>query len=102
MAIIEASHNVVMLHMMRSMYQLLREGVFYNRQVMFKNRVTRDHLLDQHRAINMGVQSRDPVAARAAVEAHMDYVKQSMADQIKAARNEVIARQRLEHEKSRQ
>jgi hypothetical protein len=32
----------------------------------------------------------------------MDYVKQSMADQIKAARNEVIARQRLEHEKSRQ
>ena len=36
MAIIEASHNVIMLHMMRSMFQLLREGVFYNRQVMFK------------------------------------------------------------------
>lgn len=32
MAIIEASHNVVMLHMMRSMYDLLRGGVFYNRQ----------------------------------------------------------------------
>ena len=28
MAIIEASHNVIMLHMMRSMYELLREGVF--------------------------------------------------------------------------
>ena len=26
LAIIEASHNVMMLHMMRSMYQLLREG----------------------------------------------------------------------------
>ena len=38
MAIIEASHNVVMLHMMRSMYQLLRDGVFYNRQVMFKQK----------------------------------------------------------------
>jgi GntR family transcriptional repressor for pyruvate dehydrogenase complex len=35
LAIVEASHNVVMLHMMRSMFQLLREGVFYNRSVMF-------------------------------------------------------------------
>jgi len=31
LSIIEASHNVIMLHMMRSMYDLLREGVFYNR-----------------------------------------------------------------------
>lgn len=101
MAIIEASHNVVMLHMMRSMYDLLRQGVFYNRQIMFKNRLTRDHLLDQHRAINTGIQARDPMAARAAVEAHMNFVEQSMADQIKAARNEMVALQRLKHEETR-
>ena len=101
MAIIEASHNVVMLHMMRSMYDLLRQGVFYNRQIMFKNRVTRDHLLDQHRAINSGIQSRNPQAARAAVAAHMTFVEQAMADQIKAARNEVVALQRLQHEETR-
>ncbi len=101
MAIIEASHNVVMLHMMRSMYELLRQGVFYNRQVMFKNRVTRDNLLDQHRAINAAIQARNPAAARVAVEAHMNFVEQSMADQIKAARNEVVAKQRLDHERSR-
>lgn len=101
MAIIEASHNVVMLHMMRSMYELLRQGVFYNRQVMFKNRMTRDNLLDQHRAINAAIQARDPVRARVAVEAHMNFVEQSMADQIKAARNEVVAKQRLDHERSR-
>lgn len=102
MAIIEASHNVVMLHMMRSMYDLLRQGVFYNRQVMFKNRLTRDMLLDQHRAINAGIQARDPKAARIAVENHMDYVKQAMSDQMKSARNEAVARQRLDHEKARQ
>ena len=102
MAIIEASHNVVMLHMMRSMYDLLRQGVFYNRQMMFRNRLTREMLLDQHRAINAGLQARDPQAARRAVEAHMDYVRQSMVDQVKAARNEAVARQRLEHERSRQ
>ncbi|WP_299673785.1 FCD domain-containing protein [uncultured Roseobacter sp.] len=98
MAIIEASHNVVMLHMMRSMYELLREGVFYNRQIMFKQRATRETLLDQHRDINDSLQARDANATRAAVEAHLDYVETCLQDQVKAERNEEVARQRLDHE----
>lgn len=101
MAIIEASHNVIMLHMLRSMFDLLRQGVFYNRQVMFRNRITRDHLLDQHRAMHDAVLSRDPVGARAAVEAHLNFVEQAFIDQIRAEKNETIARQRLEHETTR-
>lgn len=101
MAIIEASHNVIMLHMLRSMFDLLRQGVFYNRQMMFKNRMTRDQLLDQHRAINAAIQARDPVAARAAVGAHMAYVEQAFHDQMRAEKHESIARQRLEREASR-
>jgi GntR family transcriptional regulator, transcriptional repressor for pyruvate dehydrogenase complex len=101
MAIIEASHNVIMLHMMRSMYDLLREGVFYNRQVIFRQRNTRDTLLDQHRTINAALQARDPAAARAAVEAHLDFVERALADQQRTQRNEAIARQRLEHEQGR-
>ncbi|MDG1168444.1 MAG: FCD domain-containing protein [Sulfitobacter sp.] len=98
MAIIEASHNVVMLHMMRSMYELLRGGVFYNRQIMFKQRTSRAALLDQHRAINDALQARDPDQARAAIEAHLNFVESSLTDQRKAERNEDIARQRLQHE----
>ncbi|MGC3938787.1 FCD domain-containing protein [Roseobacter sp. EG26] len=98
MAIIEASHNVVMLHMMRSMYELLREGVFYNRQIMFKQRATRGLLLDQHRAINDSLQQRNPKAAREAVEEHLSYVELCLNDQITAERNEEVARQRLDHE----
>lgn len=101
LAIIEASHNVIMLHMMRAMYQLLREGVFYNRKVMFKQRTTRDVLLDQHRAINDALQARDPERARASVESHLDYVRQALSDHLLAERHEAIARQRLEHEQSR-
>ncbi len=101
MAIIEASHNVVMLHMMRSMFDLLRRGVFYNRQLMFKNRMTRDNLLDQHRAIHDAIQSRDSSAARAAVSAHLDYVEQSLTEQLRQAQHEEIARQRFEHEQTR-
>lgn len=101
LAIIEASHNVVMLHMMRSMYQLLREGVFYNRSVMFKQRTTRGDLLEQHRAINAALQTRDPVASRDAVTTHLDYVEAALFDQKKADKNEVIAQQRFEHEQRR-
>lgn len=101
MAIIEASHNVIMLHMLRSMYDLLKEGVFYNRQAMFRQRTTRDQLLDQHRAINTALQGRDPAAARAAVEAHLSYVLASLTEARQAERNEVVARQRLEHEVER-
>ncbi|WP_298362088.1 FadR/GntR family transcriptional regulator [uncultured Litoreibacter sp.] len=101
LAIIEASHNVVMLHMMRAMFQLLREGVFYNRQVMFKQRTTRDTLLDQHRAINDALQARDPDAAKAAVAAHLTYVENSLSDQQRTDRNEAIAVQRLQQEAAR-
>ncbi len=98
MAIIEASHNVVMLHMMRSMFDLLRQGVFYNRQMMFNQRTTREAILDQHRAINTALQARDPEGAREAVQRHLNFVQQCTQDHQKALRNEEIARQRLDHE----
>ena len=101
LAIIEASHNVIMLHMMRSMYQLLREGVFYNRMIMFKQRTTRGELLEQHRDINLALQARDPAAARAAVQKHLDYVETALTNHKKSSKNEAIAKQRYEHELSR-
>ncbi|MDB4054229.1 FCD domain-containing protein, partial [Octadecabacter sp.] len=98
LSIIEASHNVIMLHMMRSMYQLLREGVFYNRQIMFKQRTTRDTLVDQHRRINDALQARDADGARKAVEAHLGFVEDALFDQDKADRNEAVAQKRYDHE----
>lgn len=101
LAIIEASHNIIMLHMMRSMYELLREGVFYNRTVLFKQRMTRETLLGQHRAINDALQKREPEKARAAVESHLNFVEESLSDQQKADRNEAYALKRFEHESNR-
>jgi GntR family transcriptional regulator, transcriptional repressor for pyruvate dehydrogenase complex len=101
MAIIEASHNVVLLHMMRGMFDLLAEGVFFNRQIMFRQRATRESLLDQHRAINDALQARAPEAARAAVEAHLDFVEQALLAQKKSERNEEVARMRYAHELER-
>ncbi|WP_420398383.1 FCD domain-containing protein [Nioella sp.] len=101
LAIIEASHNVIMLHMMRSMFDLLKEGVFYNRQVMFKQRNTRDILLEHHRAINDAIQARDPDAAREAVNVHLTFVEDALDLQNKIAKNEEIAKLRYAHEQDR-
>ena len=101
LSIIEASHNVIMLHMMRSMYDLLREGVFYNRTVMFKQRTTRDTLLDHHRQINTALQNRDAAGARAAIELHLNFVENALSDQQKSDENEGFAQKRLQHEERR-
>lgn len=97
LAIIDASHNIVMLHMMRSMFQLLREGVFYNRQIMFKQRTTRVTLLDQHRAINDAIQARKPAEARKAVETHLNYVETNLRADKESERHEAVAKLRMEH-----
>ncbi|MEL6838586.1 MAG: FadR/GntR family transcriptional regulator [Pseudomonadota bacterium] len=98
LSIIEASHNIIMLHMMRSMYELLREGVFYNRSIMFKQRTTRDMLLDQHRQINTALQKRDAAAARNAVETHLNFVDEALSQHQKSERNEIYSQKRFEHE----
>ena len=97
LSIVEASHNIIMLHMMRAMFNLLHQGVFYNRQMIFRQRATRDDLLAQHGAINEALQKRDPLAARAAAEAHLDFVERMMNDMKRSARNEAIARLRFVH-----
>ena len=87
--------------MMRSMFQLLREGVFYNRQIMFDQDTTREALLAQHRAILDALLARDPAGAQAAVESHLGYVERALQDHRSRAHNEKIARKRLEHGSAR-
>ena len=101
MAIVEASHNVFMLHMMRSMFEMLRAGVFYNRQVMFKVRTTRQALLEQHRKIHDAIIARTPAAAKKAIEDHLGYVETCMSENRKSEQNETIAKQRYDHEQNR-
>jgi GntR family transcriptional repressor for pyruvate dehydrogenase complex len=99
MTVVEAAHNVVMLHMMRSMLELLRRGVFYNRDRLFAVRATRDALLAQHRAIADAVIGGDEGGARAAVEAHLDYVAAHMRDAARRDRLEAVAALRLAADK---
>lgn len=97
MAIFEASHNVILVHMMRAMFGLLKEGVFYNRAALFAQLTTRETLLNQHRAINDAIQARDADAARSAIESHLDFIRDTLRARADAERHDAVAQQRLEH-----
>ena len=100
-AIVNASHNAMLIHMMRSIYELLVRGVWYNRSVVYSLRERRAALLDQHRAIRDAILARDPRTARAAVNAHMDFVEQALREANRARTREQVAALRHDHEMRR-
>jgi len=73
-AIYEATHNVVILHVLRALSDLLRKGVFFNRDSFYRRAGVRDLLLEQHLRIGEGVLAGDPKAAEAAAAAHIAFV----------------------------
>ncbi|MEL6127650.1 MAG: FCD domain-containing protein [Pseudomonadota bacterium] len=97
MAIVEAAHNIVMLHTMRSMFDLLKRGVFYNRQLLFGVRDTRSLLLSHHRRIHDAILARNPREAREAVEEHLSYIETAMREHRRVDAQEEVAKLRFEH-----
>jgi GntR family transcriptional repressor for pyruvate dehydrogenase complex len=80
LAIYEASHNVVMLHIMRSLSDMLRSGVFYNRSKLYLRKGVRDLLLNQHRAIHDAIMAGDADAARTAAETHITFTHNALRE----------------------
>lgn len=78
--IYEASHNFVVLHVMRALSELLRNNVFYNREQLYKRRGVREQLLAQHAAIGEAVIEGDPDRAEAAAADHIRFVFGTVED----------------------
>jgi GntR family transcriptional regulator, transcriptional repressor for pyruvate dehydrogenase complex len=74
-AIYEAAHNVVVLHVMRTLADLLRQGVFFNRESLYRRPGVREALLEQHLSIGSAVLAGDPQAAEAAAAGHIAFVR---------------------------
>jgi GntR family transcriptional repressor for pyruvate dehydrogenase complex len=71
-AIYEASHNLMMLHFMRSIESILRSNVYLNRKNLYEHRTQKDSQLHEHQAIYEAIMDRDPERARAAAAGHMN------------------------------
>jgi DNA-binding FadR family transcriptional regulator len=79
LAIAKAAHNQVLLHIMRSLFKLLRKDVFFNRMRLYSHHGSQDLLLNQHREIYETIIAGDPERARSAAEKHLGYVKEMAA-----------------------
>lgn len=94
-SIVAASHNAMLVHMMSSIYDLTRRGVFYNREYLRTLDGTGEKLLAQHRDIAQAVLSSDPESAEKAAIDHLTFVEQSFRIGAMQAKNEIIARKRV-------
>ena len=93
-AIADASHNSTLIHMMASVYDLTRRGVFYNRDYLRAVDGNGEMLLQQHLAIGKAIVAGDPEAAAAAARAHLDFVEQSFRIGQENSKREAIAKKR--------
>lgn len=78
MLIYEASHNLVVLHVMRAFSEMLRGDVFYNRHRLYLTPGVRDLLLEQHGATAEAVLAGDGDAAEAAATAHIRFTAETL------------------------
>lgn len=97
-AIFDASHNLMVMHIMRSLETLLRSNVFLNRKSLFEYRGVRNRLLEEHKAIFDAIMNRDPEAARKAAQVHVDNTLRTLHDIDDAEKRLQVSIRRLEHD----
>ncbi|MEM9341493.1 MAG: FadR/GntR family transcriptional regulator [Pseudomonadota bacterium] len=93
-AIVDASQNATLIHVMASIYELTRQGVFYNRAFLKSLDGSGRTLLEQHKALGQAVIDGDIEAAGEAADVHIDFVEQSFRTGLEQQRREVLAEKR--------
>jgi GntR family L-lactate dehydrogenase operon transcriptional regulator len=80
LAIAEASHNLVLLQVMRGLFDLVLSTVAQNRRLMFihDSPHTLPSLTEQHQSLMHAIEKGDAAAARHVITEHLDYVRRSL------------------------
>lgn len=67
----EASHNLVLLHVLRVFAGLLRRGILFSHEQYWRRDTLRGEILAQHRAIGAAILAGDAAAAEDSMRAHI-------------------------------
>ncbi|MET0024165.1 MAG: FCD domain-containing protein [Sedimenticola sp.] len=78
LAIVEASHNLVLLHVMRGLFTLLQSSISHNLDKLYTLPRVFDPLSKQHERLMNAIIEGDPEKARSAAQAHMVFVEESL------------------------
>lgn len=92
-AIGEATHNVLIGHLSAALLRLMHDNIRLNLGELKNIPAAISLLKSQHASIHAAIHERKPVAARAAAETHIDFVRETLAQSLRsAARRETAAR----------
>lgn len=81
MAIAYATKNVVQIHIMKSLYDLLFHGIQENLQHLYTEPSNLEKVLEQHTDILDAIRGRDPDEAFAAMKRHITFVQGCFREQ---------------------
>lgn len=93
-AIVDASQNATLIHMMASIFDLTQRGVFYNRDFLKTIDGSGDKLFQQHVELGRSVIDGDEERAEKAAFDHIDFVEQSFRMGLEQQRREAMAEKR--------
>ncbi|WP_085307158.1 FadR/GntR family transcriptional regulator [Planktotalea arctica] len=93
-AIVDASHNSLLIHTMASIYELMQKNVFYNRKFLRAMDGSGEKLLQQHRDIAEAIFAHDPSRAAEAASAHIEFVAASFKVSVGQTKRELVSRRR--------
>jgi len=93
-AIVDASHNSLLIHTMASIYELMQRNVFYNRDFLRAMDGTGTRLLQQHRDIADAIIAGDAQAAANAAGTHIEFVAASFKVNLAQRKRELVSRRR--------
>lgn len=94
LAIAEASHNAVVVQVMRSLFDLVRNTVAENRRLMFVDNSSKvlEQLTMQHHRLVLAIVAGEPEEARSVITEHLAFVLEKLSE----ADANIARRQRLD------
>ena len=94
LSIAEASHNIVLLHLMRSLFSVLQSSIRHNLDKLYTIPKVSTPLCAQHEQLMQAVIDGEPERARQAAQKHLVFVEESLQGIDEAqARHERFLRQ---------
>lgn len=93
-AVAEASHNLLIGHLTRTMLRLMEDNIRLNLTELGNVSRAASLLRDQHRALFEAIRDHKPAAARTAAETHIDFVRATLAQSLRSAARREMAERR--------
>lgn len=78
LSIVEASHNLVLLHIMQGLFALLRNSISHNLDKLYTIHRVFDPLSEQHKTLMQAILDNEPEQARLAAQSHLTFVEESL------------------------